>query len=288
MVNYSSLKRYIKNSELRIVNDDLKVRLSKELALKYDNGSYNIFLEKMNGSIGEIKSIGIKYPGNAKPIFYIYIVPDDNFIELLNFPHKNAKQGGRPVPSYDIKGFDLALGISSNVCENSSDRVSISMTVNFIHELAHLVSGNFFYTNRFIEEGFAETLPLYTLDYESKFDMHRNLIKNMKPEDFYSAKELIEMSKNNDFWMGRLIPNTSCTFNLACISSYLFVRGCMEKIALKYNLNRKEATQKFLEIVKYSNNLETLLVFDIAHEIDIDEEQLLNGKEIQINIIERL
>ena len=36
---YAALKEYIKNSELRIVNDKFRVRLSADVAKKYDNGA---------------------------------------------------------------------------------------------------------------------------------------------------------------------------------------------------------------------------------------------------------
>jgi hypothetical protein len=38
-MSYQKLREYIEKSELRIVNDDLRVRLSPELAVKFDAGS---------------------------------------------------------------------------------------------------------------------------------------------------------------------------------------------------------------------------------------------------------
>ena len=38
------LRNYIKESELRVFNDRIKVRLSSELAIKYDLGVYTNFL----------------------------------------------------------------------------------------------------------------------------------------------------------------------------------------------------------------------------------------------------
>ena len=50
-------------------------------------------------------------------------------------------------------------------------------------------------------------------------------------------------------------------------------------------MNKIESTQKFLEIVKQSRCWNQWLVFDIANEIGISQEELLNGKDIQFNII---
>ena len=157
--------------------------------------------------------------------------------------------------------------------------------MNTIHELAHLVHSMFFLgVDRFICEGFAEALPLYTMDYESIFNQHRELLKSLKKEQILSAQELIELG-NNQFHAEPLIPNTSCSFELPYISSYLFVRGCLEKIANKFHLNRNEATQKFLEIVKQSECSSQWLVFDIANAIGISGTDLLNKKDMQFDMI---
>lgn len=84
------------------------------------------------------------YPANANPIFYVYIVPDNNFQELLNFPlNRNTKGGGRPVTCFDLDGFSTAYGISNNLLENRG-KSSLMTKENNIHEFAHLVHGIFF------------------------------------------------------------------------------------------------------------------------------------------------
>jgi hypothetical protein len=126
----------------------------------------------------QINHLCLQYPANANPIFYVYLVPDEDFIDLLQYPHKTRRGGGKPVSSYDINGFNSAYGLSQNMFENTYDEEpSISRTVNDIHELTHLVHSQFFNKNRFISEGFAETLPLYSMDYERKFDEHRSILK---------------------------------------------------------------------------------------------------------------
>ncbi len=78
MYEKNKMKKYIKNSELRVFNSEIKVRLSKELAIKYDNGSYNAYLNNMSKCLEMISTLGIKYPANAHPTLYVYIVPDEN------------------------------------------------------------------------------------------------------------------------------------------------------------------------------------------------------------------
>lgn len=282
------LQEYIENSNLIEVSDSFKIRLSNELMERYKKGLYSNELSILEKNMNEIKCIGIEYPANAKPVFYVYVVPNENFVSLLNYPEDKAiTGGGKPVSCFDLDGFNSAYGVSSNILE-VEDMLSIMKTVNNIHELSHLVHGMFFEKNRFISEGFAEALPLYTLNYEEKFLKHRELLKTLKKEQILSAQELIELEENNNFDSDTLISNTSCSFEIAYISSYLFVRGCLEIIEKKFNINRNQATQKFLEIMRQTRCFNQWLVFDIANAIGISQDILLNGKDVQLSVINNL
>ncbi len=283
------LKEYINETEELTINNDLHIRLSRDLLKKYYQGLYEESIKQISNHIREIKKLEIKYPANANPIFYLYIVPVENFRELLNFPSKyiNSQGGGRPVTCYDLNGFNDAFGVSSNLMENRKDE-SLMQKINSIHELAHLVHGMFFNKDRLLSEGFAEALPLYTMDYESLWDEHRETLKALKKELILSAQQLIEISKDKNFNIGVASPNKSCSFEYSYISSYLFVRGCLETISNKYKVDRAQATQKFLEIVRQSKSFQQWLIFDIANAIGIPQEELLYKKELQINILQNL
>ena len=121
MYERDELREYIKNSELRIFNKKIKIRLSSELAKKYDKGIYTNYLIRLQKELEMLEKLQIKYPSNAKPFLYLYIVPDDNFIKLLQVPStfsKGKKSGGKAVACYDLDGFNLAFGLSQNCLEN--------------------------------------------------------------------------------------------------------------------------------------------------------------------------
>jgi hypothetical protein len=288
MYEGDKLKEYIDNSILKIVNKDFRIRLSKELAKKYDAGVYDNAIKNFKRYIKQIKDLHITYPANAKPIFYIYIVPDDNFVELLQFPYKNRKSGGRPVQSYDIDGFNSAYGVSQNIFENFPKQPNIMREVNHLHELAHLVHGMFFQIHKFMSEGFAEAFVLYTMEYENEFKEHRDSIKKLKPDQIFTIRDLLKMEKDHTFSGRMLIPNYSCSFDFSYISSYLAIRTCLEKISPKFNMNRIEATQKFLEIIKFSSCTNEWLVFDIADTLGLSRDELLNQKSLQIETLKNL
>lgn len=291
MYEKDSLREYIESSELRIFSKEIKVRLSKELALKYDRWCYNNYLESIQMCLNMINTLEIKYPGNANPVLYIYIVPDDNYSKLLKIPSifDKGKGGGKPVRCYDLDGFNSAYGLSQNMLENKLDKdKNISRIENKIHELSHIIHSQFFLINQTICEGFAEALPLFALGLEENFTEYREAIKKLSEDQILSAQELLNSEENGSFGAEILIPNRSCSFRISYISSYLFVRGCIESIISKYNFSKAQAVQYFLEIVKQSNCRNEWLIYDIANAIGISKEELLNGKQIQKSILSSL
>lgn len=285
------LREYISKSELRVFSEKIKVRLSKELAEKYDNGSYNNYLSNMQKCLDMIDTLNIQYPGNAHPVLYVYIVPDNSYSELLRIPKifDKGAGGGKPVPCYDLDGFNSAYGLSQNILENKpEEETKISRIENEIHELSHIVHSQFFSTHQTICEGFAETLPLYALDFEEIFDEHRNTIIELDESQIISAQELLNSEKKGIYGAGALLPNRSCSFRFSYISSYLLVRGCVETIAEKNNFSKAQAIQKFLEIVKQSNCSNEWLIYDIANSIGIPQDELLNGKHLQMKVLTSL
>lgn len=290
MYEKNKLKEYIKNSELRVFNKDIKVRLSKELAIKYDKGYYNEYLNNISKYIKMIKILNIKYPGNAKPVLYVYIVPDNNYRELLGIPEKydNGKGGGKPVMCYDLDGFSSAYGLSQNILENKNKETDISKVENEIHELSHIVHSQFFNKNLIISEGFAEALPLYGLNMEKDFTEHKNALLNLEEEQILSVQEILKLEKDGTFGIETILQNKTCSFRISYISSYLFVRGCMEIIAKKFDLKKEDAVQRFLEIVRESECINEWLIFDIADALDLSREELLNGKQIELEALKSL
>ena len=267
------------------------MRLSKELAKKYDFGYYNNYLKKFQECLDMINTLNIKYPENKNPILYIYIVPDEKYSELLNIPKifDKGKGGGKPVPCYDLDGFNAAYGISQNILENTTEKeLKISKLVNQIHELSHIVHYQFFSNNLTIWEGFAEALPLFALNLEEIFDEHRNVILELNDDQIYSVQELLNSEKDGTYGAKEILPNKSCSFRASYISSYLFVRGCLETIVNIYNCNKAQAIQYFLEIIRKSNNTNELLINDIANYLNFPKEELLNGKQLQIKAINSL
>lgn len=288
MYQKNILKEYINKSELRIFNDKIKVRLSKELTIKYDKGSYTNYLNHLQKCLDGIETLGIKYPANAHPVLYIYIVPDDNYGPILRIPNffDKGTGGAKPVPCYDIDGFNYAYGISQNLLEDYSQKVvTVSKIVNDIHELTHMVHSLFFSLHQTIREGLAETVPLYVLDYEKQFTEHKDLLNKMDDSQILTAREMLDSERKNKFGEEAILPNKSCSFRLSYISSYLLIRGCVETIVEKNKISKSEAIQQFLEILKQSDYTNEWLFWYIADTIGIPKNILLDGKEIQIKAL---
>lgn len=285
------LQEYIDNSELRVYSANIKVRLSKELSLKYDKGAFNEYLKYTENCIETLKKLNIKNPYNSKPIYYIYIVPVNSYTELLNYPKKFNKGngGGKPVISRDLDSFRYAFGISDNICENfSKNDINIASYENDIHELSHLIHSIFYTNDLLLDEGFAEALPLYGLDLEHKYISHKEALINLKEKDIYTVEELLEQEENNSFGDKYLLPNKTCSFRLSYISSYLFVRGCIETIEKKFKISKIDSINYFLEMIYKCNFINAWRIFSIADQLGLDKEELYSGKSLQIQVLESI
>lgn len=284
----SSLENYIKDTSIVNISNSFKIRMNNEELNDYNNHLYDIRIKAMKERIDKIKSLDIKYPYNSNPTFYLYIVPKENFRELLDFPsYIKSEWGGKPVRSFDIDGFKDAYAQSNNILLWNHP-VSINEDANSVHELAHLVHGMFFNNTKFLCEGFADAITFYILDYEKEVDGYKELLLNIKEEDILNANQLIEAEDNNTFNSIPLVPNKWCSFSKYYISSYLFVRSCIEKIEKDKGLTKKEALQELLNIMYNNHSIKQNQVFRIADELNIDKDTLLNSIELQIKTLNNI
>ena len=279
------LKEYVLNSEDRTINDKLSIKMDKDLAKEFDEGKFNNFIELLNKSIRLIDTLNIRYPGNANPRYYVYIVPLEKQ-ELLNVPKNfnTGTGGGKPVKGFELDGFNSAYAVTDNLCRR--DKHSLS---NNVHELTHLITGMFLgNVDRYISEGLSEAVPFYVLGFEDYNDNHRNMILNLKEEDIRTVKELIEEEKNQTYGDTSINDNKSCSYRHSYISSYLFIASILDYIKEKYQLDEKLSLQVFYKICKRAVFRGENMVYEMADELGLDAKELLESKKIQIDYINKL
>ena len=189
-----------------------------------------------------------------------------------------------------MDGFPLAYGLSQNCLENKeTNNLEIADLENELHELSHIVLSQFLLGNQVISEGIAETLPLYGLRLEEKFEKHKQVIATLEENNIYSLKELLNKQRDGSYGNDVVLSNMTCSFRLSYISSYLFVRGLVEE---KYLLSTTEAINYLFSILRgnrgYANEF---LIYDIADALELSHDELLNKKDMQkkaLNSIRRL
>lgn len=287
--NFNELKKYIEYSKVRKFNEEISVRLSKELAIKYDKGSYYNHLERIGFWFKKLKALNILYPGNAHPVLYIYIIPDENYQKLLNFPaiFDKGKGGGKTVPCFDLEGFNSAYAISQNLVEDFINN-NIAHDVNTVHELAHVIHSQFFYKNSIICEGFADMVPLYILDLKDQFLEYKKMLASLDIDYVLSAEEIIDSERKGTFGKDDGNNRRMCSFRISYISSFLFVMVCMKLIEKHYKLSKVQAMQKFLTMIRQCNGVNDYLIYEIADSLFVPREELLSGKRLQLNILNDL
>ena len=287
MYKKDSLKEYIQNSSLRIFKNTIYVRLSEDLVQNYDNWLYDIYLNSMYDYYNQLLSLDLKFPYNTHPNLYIYIVPLENYWELLSYPKNYYKWTGgwRPVNCYDLDWYRCAFGTTQNLCINYPENPSISEIVKKIHELAHIICNQITQKSTSFSEGLAETVPLYILDYEKSFIEHRDAILSLKQEEIFTVSELFSSERNNSFWTTSVYPNKTCSFRYSYISSYLFIRWLLETITELKGLSKIWALQYFLDFLKNSTYWHEWLVWEICNDLWLNSDEILNWKFLQNKVI---
>ena len=275
---YEALRDYLKDSELRIADKNLHIRMSPELAKKYDAGAYDFVVAEQLDCIRELMALNL-LPDKSKK-FYIYLVPDDRLVELLMYPYKDAESGGRPVRCFDDDGLSYAHGSSQNLFLRQEKRKT-NGHVNDLHEYSHLIQGEYATKDLFFNEGFAELLPWYVLNYERKTLPH---IMTVLDTDIYSASNMLgRKDVYRDVVAGRTI-----SFQKSYISAYIFMRTIIEKIEEKYNLDKVGAAKFWLQWIAETKLNCGLLVTEFANKLGLNAEKLLYTTDYQKEVLQKM
>ena len=284
MNNYDLLKEYLGDSTLIAFNDKLIIRLAKELEEKYKSGIYDDYLKNLSDCIEIVDTLPIRYPDGVKPIYYLYIIPlDKGYLLDIPKPFDTKNGGGRPIKAFDSDSFKSAYGVTDNLCLRKEFPPYIKQ--NTIHELIHLVSSMFFSKDRYINEGVAEAVSFYCFDYEDIFTTHRERLIDIKEEDIYTVKELLEQK---EFGLKGIEGTNICTYRYSYISSYLFMASILDHIKEKYNIDKKETVQVLFDALRNTPNYNRWLVDDLANLIDEDSEEMFSTKKLQLNYLNKL
>ena len=283
---YEALRDYLKDSELRIADENLYIRMSSELAKKYDAGDYDIAVAEHIGCIRELTALNL-LPDNDKK-FYIYLVPDDCFADLLMYPYRERDGGGRPVGCFEKDGFCYAYGSSQNRFSVHRE-YSAQSHANNIHEYCHLIFEEFYpKRHQLFHEGFSELIPWYLLDYDikdkNKSGKIRYHIDEVLSGDIYSADQLLG-TKN--VFLDQVVGAT-CAFQKSYISAYMFMRLIIEKIQEKYNLDKVAAVKMFLSWGPKTTNNSGLLITEFANKLGLNVEKLLYTTDYQKEVLQEM
>ena len=226
-----TLQEYVKNSELRIVNDNFRIRVPQELVKKYDAGGYKAKLGFLHaGIIDELVTIFDGFFDN-KPIFYTYIIPED----------MKTKYAGHPIQGFEDDGFSMAYGTWPDGEAWVDD---ISVRTNIMLEYADVIQENFNASKHdLFRYGFADVVPLYILDYESKYPEYAQRVAET---EIYSVNDLLTKPYEED------VPDEKCFFQKSSISAYVLVRTLLEKMQEKFGITKEEAAKLYLNIYAMS------------------------------------
>lgn len=223
------------------MNSALRIYLTQEEYGRYKKNGAPEFTYQINKVINLLSSQNIPYPKEG--YYQIVVLPQGEVFKNIT---------GLPFP-YGFGGIDgwpEALAFDDNrFFELSSGTYFIGL----VHEFAHLVHGDWIPIYP-ICEGFAEAVPFYILNLTDK--RQKEIALNLMPKEIYSVSTLIKR--------GMFIKEDSkeekirVQYRKTYISMYLWMRGYLETVQQKYNLNKIEALNFVLQEFKKAAALPTL------------------------------
>lgn len=277
--NQQILQKYVNESEVRNVNDDLCFRLMPENAKKFDSGLYGAAKDFWADLVKEITKIDIKYPNHKRNIFYVYWLPDDFYEKTMVPQLKNIL--GRAVESKDTDAFADSLGYIQKCLtdEMQNDKENVFNRVSKLHEFSHLIHGNFGKRERYLDEGVAEIIPWYILGYEKRVPTHLTWMRSLP-----------KIHTLNDFMTGKVsyvekVGKKISSYKSAYVSAYLICRAVISNIEKKYKISPVDALQKYLDLW-YSAKCDGMeFIMQIANMAAMDTDKLIYTTEYQNQVL---
>ncbi len=147
--------------------------------------------------------------------------------------------------------------------------------IGLVHELAHLVHGDWIEIYP-ICEGFAEAIPFYMLNLTD--EKQQEIALNLTPKEIYSVNTLIKRG------MFIEIDITRAQYRKTYVSMYLWMRGYLETVQRKYNLDKLQALQFVLTEFQKASGLPTLKKQEnyIANLIGWNRKKLFDKVDLQL------
>ena len=249
------------------MNSALRIYLTQEEYERYKKDGAAEFTYQINKVINLLSSQNIPYPKEG--YYQIVVLPQGEvFKNITGLPFTYGFGG--------IDGWPEALAFDdSRFFKLNPDTYFIGL----VHEFAHLVHGDWISIYP-ICEGFAEAVPFYILNLTDK--KQQAIALNLTHKEIYSVNNLIKrgMFIKEDSKEERIRAQYRKTY----ISMYLWMRGYLETVQQKYNLNKIEALNFVLQEFKKAAAFPTLKKQEnyISNLIGLKRKQVFDKIDLQL------
>jgi len=218
----------------------MRVYLTQEECEQYQKEGAPEFIRQISGIINLFASANIQMPKEG--YFQFLILPQGEvFKNVTGFTYGITGVDWLEVLAFDDSRF---FTLSPN-----------TYFAGLVHELSHVVHGDWIHIFP-ICEGFAENVPFYVLDLVDEKQQERAL--TLKPEEMYSVNTLIKRKMYIPDDREKDGKRTRVQYLKTYSSMYLWMRGYLEIVQQKYNLNKTEALNFVLKEFRKAAALPTL------------------------------
>lgn len=241
----------------------LRIYLTKEEYNQYQKNGAPEFTRQITEVIN-VLSLHHLFPPTG--YYQVVVVPKgEDFKNISGLPFTQGIGG--------IDGWPEALIFDDSCFFALSPTASF---VGLVHEFTHLVHGDLIEIYPILE-GLAEAVPFYILNLTD--EKQQEIALHLTPQEIYPVTTLI---KNGMFIDNT--KNTQAQYRKTYVSMYLWMRGYLETVQQKYNLDKLQALNFVLENFKQAAALPTLKQQEdyIAKLIGLKRKQVFDKINLQL------
>ena len=236
--------------------------------LKLDK--WKSFISFQEALLDEILDLGFNIDGK----FNIMIATKgDEFKEITKTPYESGICDA-------ILGDDVFLVFDDLIAENFiCENIPSSKKKMIIHEWAHMVV--YKYNNKLthtLNEGLADLIPLYILNYQDEMPEYVEKLKALNKESLVSVDYIDEYDVLDDN-----LQETAQNKH-TYLSCYLFILNIMKNIEVKYDLDKLKALKFFLTLMRVHNKHHYEVIAEI---LDLSLEKL-KFNDFQLEALEHI
>lgn len=213
-----------------------------------------------------------------KPLKFCFVVLPEGpeYAQAVGLP---VECGMCEVPIKLDENYPLSLAVDEPWFRNGFDKIDLQSEIGLTHELAHIIHGGYFRNLAQVSEGFAELLPHYLMNFETKNLKHQQAIANFNETEM----QTLDFVNQNGMFAREEINGRETQQLKSYMSVYLWMLAYTKRLEKLYQKDKFETTNLMLEKFEPIDQLQNWHDKSqaLAELVKLSPNELMNGITLQ-------